>query len=84
VFVLRDLVFSFEPHEVDERLEEWFAAAAASPDAGWTRAELEEHLRTEHSTFSWLLAPLLEHAGFEILDVDHRRGAYSTYTCRAA
>jgi cyclopropane fatty-acyl-phospholipid synthase-like methyltransferase len=83
-FILRDLVFSFEPHEAHEGIEEWLAGAAASPAEGWTRAELEEHVRTEHSTFSWLLEPLLEHAGFEIVDVDHRRGAHSTYVCRAA
>ena len=84
VFILRDLVFSFEPQEADERIEEWLDGAAGSPAVGWTRAELEEHVRTEHSTFSWLLEPLLEHAGFEILNADHRRGAYSTYVCRAS
>jgi ubiquinone/menaquinone biosynthesis C-methylase UbiE len=84
VFILRDLVFSFEPQEAGDRIEQWLDGAAASPAVGWTRAELEEHVRTEHSTFSWLLEPLLEHAGFEILDADHRGGAYSTYVCRAS
>ncbi len=81
--LLRDLVFSFEPHEVDERIEAWLSGAASSPAKGWTRAELEQHVRGEHSTFAWLLEPLLEHAGFEIRDVSHRRGAYSTYVCTA-
>jgi SAM-dependent methyltransferase len=80
-FVLRDLVYSFEPHEADERLEAWFEAAAASADRGWTRAELEQHVRDEHSTFSWLLEPLLEHAGFEVREIEHRRHTYSTYVC---
>jgi SAM-dependent methyltransferase len=81
-FVLRDLVYSFEPAEADERLEAWFAGAAPSTDVGWTRAELEEHVRTEHSTYTWLLEPLLEHAGFEILEAEQRAGAYATYVCR--
>jgi ubiquinone/menaquinone biosynthesis C-methylase UbiE len=81
--VLRDLVFSFEPEDADERIDAWLAGAASSPDDGWTRAELEEHVRTEHSTFAWLLEPLLEHAGFEIDEISHRRGAYSTYVCTA-
>jgi SAM-dependent methyltransferase len=81
-FVLRDLVYSFEPAEADERLEAWFAGAAPSTDVGWTRAELEEHVRTEHSTYTWLLEPLLEHAGFEILEAEQRGGAYATYVCR--
>lgn len=84
VLILRDLVFSFEPREADERIEEWLAGAATSPASGWTRPELETHVRTEHSTFSWLLEPLLLHARFEILEVVHRGGAYSTYVCRAA
>ena len=83
IFILRDLVFSFEPRQAGEQIEEWLAGAAASPTVGWTRAELEAHLRTEHSTFSWLLELLLVHAGFEILGVDRRRGAYATYVCRA-
>lgn len=83
VLVLRDLVFAFEPRDADERIEEWLAGAAESPAEGWTRPELEEHVRTEHSTFSWLLEPLLVRAGFEILDAAHRRGVYSTYVCRA-
>ncbi|HET8529426.1 MAG TPA: class I SAM-dependent methyltransferase [Gaiellaceae bacterium] len=82
VLVLRDLVYSFEPAEADVRLEAWFAAAAPAADAGWTRAELEEHVRAEHSTYAWLLEPLLEHAGFEILEAEHRRGAYAAYVCR--
>jgi ubiquinone/menaquinone biosynthesis C-methylase UbiE len=80
-FLLRDLVFSFEPHEADERVETWLAGAAPSAEEGWTRAELEEHLRGEYSTFSWLLEPLLEHAGLEVREVSHRPHAYSSYVC---
>jgi SAM-dependent methyltransferase len=83
VFILRDLVFSFEPSEAHDQIEAWLAAAASSPAEGWTRSELEEHLRTEHSTFSWLLEPLLEHAGFRIRDAVHDRGLHSTYVCVA-
>ena len=84
IFVLRDLVFSFEPRDEDERVERWFAGAADSPASGWTRSELEEHVRTEHSTFTWLLEPLLEHAGFDIVEAVHDGGVYSTYVCQAA
>lgn len=83
VLVLRDLAYSFEPAEADDRLEEWFAGAAPSQDVGWTRAELEEHVLTEHSTYTWLLEQLLVHAGFEILEAEHRRGAYAAHVCRA-
>ena len=82
VLVLRDLAYDFEPAEAGRRIEEWLARAAPSPAEGWTRAELETHVQDEHSTFSWLLAALLEHAGFEIVERDVRSGIYATYVCR--
>lgn len=81
--VLRDLVYSFEPGEAEAQIEAWLAGAAATPAEGWTRAELEEHVRTEHSTYAFLLEALLERAGFEIRGAEHRRGAYATYVCTA-
>lgn len=84
VLVLRDLVYGFEPGEAGTEIEEWLAGAAPSPAQGWTRAELETHVRSEHSTFAWLLEPLLAHAGFEILERDVRGGIYGTYVCRSA
>jgi SAM-dependent methyltransferase len=82
VLRLRDLAYDFEPADAGERIEAWLAGAVSDPATGWTPAELAEHVRTEHSTYRWLLEPLLEHAGFDILDVAYRRGAYGAYTCR--
>ncbi len=82
VLLLRDLVFSFEPSQAQARLKSWFADAAPMPDVGWTRAEYEEHVRTEYSTFSWLLEPMLEHAGFAIRTAEHSpSGIYAAYVC---
>jgi SAM-dependent methyltransferase len=82
ILVLRDLVYDFEPAEADRRIEEWFAGAAPTPAQGWTRAELETHVRGEHSTFAWLHESLLEHAGFEIVEREVRGGIYATYVSR--
>jgi SAM-dependent methyltransferase len=82
VLVLRDLVYDFSPAETDDRIEEWLGSAAPTAAEGWTREELEEHVRDEHSTFSWLLEPLLERARFEILERDVAGGVYATYVCR--
>jgi SAM-dependent methyltransferase len=79
VLVLRDLVYDFEPADSDRRIEEWLAAAAPTAAEGWTREELEAHVRDEHSTFTWLLEPLLSHAGFEIRARDVGGGIYATY-----
>jgi SAM-dependent methyltransferase len=81
VLVLRDLVYDVEPGETDTLIEEWLAGAAASPSEGWTRPELEAHVRDEYSTFAWVLEALLEHARFEILERDVAGGIYATYVC---
>lgn len=82
VLVLRDLVYDFEPADAGRAIENWLAGAAPTPAEGWTREELETHVRDEHSTFSWLLEPLLVHAGFEILERDVGGRVYATYVCR--
>ena len=79
---LRDLVYDFEPAEVPDRIEEWLAGATTDASRGWTAAELAEHVRDEHGTYRWLLEPLIEHAGFDILDTVIDRGLYAAYTCR--
>jgi len=82
VLQLRDLVFSFNPAAMDAAIEDWLAGAGARPEDGWTRAELEEHLRQEYSTFSWLLEPMLERSGFEIQDAGHSTSRiFAAYVC---
>jgi len=67
---------------VDRVIENWLASAAERPDKGWTRAELEAHLREEYSTFSWLLEPILERSGFEIRQTSYGTASvYAAYIC---
>jgi hypothetical protein len=47
----------------DDRRVAWLSARGR-----WTREQLADHVREEHSTFTWLLEPMLERAGFEIRD----------------
>jgi ubiquinone/menaquinone biosynthesis C-methylase UbiE len=81
VLRLRDLVYDFGPEEAEEVFAGWLAAAAADPADGYTAADYAEHIRTEHSTFRWLLEPMLAAAGFEIVDVSYERRLYGAYTC---
>ncbi len=82
VLRLRDLVYSFEPAEAAVALERWFSGASATSEVGWTRAELEEHVRTEYSPFSWVLEPMLERCGFEIRAAEYAPSqTYAAYTC---
>jgi ubiquinone/menaquinone biosynthesis C-methylase UbiE len=78
---LRDLVFSFDLQDAPAAIERWLESGASSPEAGWTRAELEEHLEEEHSTFNWLLEPMLEHAGFTIVEREYSADVWAAYLC---
>jgi SAM-dependent methyltransferase len=80
---LRDLVFSFDLPEAKAGIAGWIDTVAAErPEDGWTRDELVTHLREEYSTFTWLLEPLIERAGFEIVAADYgATGAYADYAC---
>jgi ubiquinone/menaquinone biosynthesis C-methylase UbiE len=78
---LRDLVFDLTPDETAARLDAWLDGAATDPAQGYTRADFAEHLRTEHSTFRWLLEPMLESVGLDIIEADYRGGIYAAYTC---
>ncbi|MGK5499272.1 class I SAM-dependent methyltransferase [Streptomyces sp. URMC 125] len=81
VLRLRDLVFDFRPAEAGAVLEEWMAGAAGDPARGYTRQDYAEHLRTEYSTFRWLLEPMLDAAGFEIVETEYEGRLFGTYTC---
>jgi ubiquinone/menaquinone biosynthesis C-methylase UbiE len=82
IFRLRDLMYSFEPAETERIIESWLGRAAVRPEDGWTRAELETHVRQEHSTFTWLLEPMLERAGLKIREIEYSDSRiYAAYTC---
>ena len=81
VLRLRDLIYDFRPAEAGEVFGGWFAAAAADPADGYTAADYAEHIRTEFSTYRWLLEPLLAAAGFEIVAAAFERRLYGAYTC---
>ena len=61
------------------------SAVPGRPSAGHHRAcsgsESAEHIRTEFSTYRWLLEPMLAATGFEIIDVAYERRLYGAYTC---
>jgi SAM-dependent methyltransferase len=81
VLRLRDLVYDFAPAEAAEVFAGWFDAAATDPAAGYTAADYAEHIRTEYSTFRWLLEPMLAAAGFAVTDVSYEGRLYGAYTC---
>jgi SAM-dependent methyltransferase len=81
---LWDVVYGFDPNEAQSVLERWFASCESnSVDDAWTRPELEEHVRDEHSTFTWLLELMIDRAGFSIERVEYGDDRISArYICR--
>jgi SAM-dependent methyltransferase len=74
---LRDIVFGFDARDAERFVRAWLESGGA-----WTRAELEAHLRDEHSTFTWLLEPMLERAGFTIEEAEYdARRIFARYVC---
>lgn len=82
VLRLRDFIFSFDVDDTERYIEDWLEGAVTNADSGWTRAELEIHLREEYSTYRWLFEPMLEQAGFEIREAQPIPSkVYTSYTC---
>ena len=78
---LRDLIFDFQPSQADVAIRRWLDGAVGDPAQGYTRHELAEHVRSEYSTFRWLLEAMLSAAGFEIVEAEFDRSTYGRYTC---
>lgn len=84
VLRLWDVVYHFEPSQAEERLDAWCATIPEDVRDGWTRADIEEHIRDEHSTFTWLLEPMIERAGFRIEQAVYSSdGIFARYVARA-
>ncbi len=84
VLRLWDVVYSFEAADAERRIEAWITETmTADVEHGWTRSELAEHVRDEHSTFTWLLEPMIERAGFDISDANYSAsGMFARYLCK--
>jgi len=78
---LHDLIFDCQPAETGAVVGRWLRGATRSPADGYTSEDYAEHLRTEFSTFRWLLEPMLDAAGFDIVTSEFDRSVYGAYTC---
>ncbi|MEM9881022.1 MAG: class I SAM-dependent methyltransferase [Pseudomonadota bacterium] len=82
---LVDVVYHFGPEEAEARLNAWCETLTYSePDGSWNRADIEEHIRDEHSTFTWILEPIIERCGFRIEEAKYAEdGIFASYVARA-
>jgi ubiquinone/menaquinone biosynthesis C-methylase UbiE len=81
VLRLRDLIYDFGPSEAAGIFQRWFDYAANDPADGYTAEDYAEHIRTEFSTYRWLLEPMLAATGFEIVTAEFSGRLYGAYTC---
>jgi SAM-dependent methyltransferase len=89
VFRLWDVVYSFDPRQANDRLEAWCATGEAVPpftpvEDGWGRWEVAEHVRDEHSTYSWLLEEMFRRTGFVIEQCELTDDTTAKYVLRKA
>jgi SAM-dependent methyltransferase len=80
IFRLRDFVFSFEPSDSLEEIETWIDENKES--TSFTDEEIYRHFREEYSTYGFVLEPMLEQVGFEILESKYAGEFYAEYSCR--
>lgn len=60
------------------------ALPAAAGEGEWVRADIEDHVRDEHSTFIGLLEPMMERSGFRIQEASYSDdGFFAEYLARA-
>ena len=84
VFRLWDVVYNFGADEAPDRIEAWCAPFGDEVEGDWARWELEEHVRDEHSTFTWLLEAMIERSGFIIESADYSDDGFDAkYLLRA-
>ena len=84
VLRLWDVVYDFEVDAAAERIEAWCAPFGEEVEGGWARWELEEHVRDEHSTFTWLLEAMFQRTGFSIESAEHSDDGFDArYLLRA-
>jgi len=84
IFRLWDVVYGFAPDEADERIEAWCAPFRDDIEGDWARWEMEEHVRDEHSTFTWLLEAMFENTGFTVEVADYSDDGFDArYVLRA-
>ena len=77
VFRLWDVAYNFDVDEAHDRIEAWCAPFGDEVDGDWARWELEEHVRDEHSTFTWLLEAMILRTGFIIESADYSEDGWA-------
>jgi ubiquinone/menaquinone biosynthesis C-methylase UbiE len=78
-----DVVYNVDPADAEARLEAWCATGGAPGAGGWSRDDYEEHVRDEHSTYTWVFEAMAVRAGFVIEQAEYSEdGIFAKYVLR--
>ena len=76
-FLMIDVVFSFPVHAYDTALQEWIDGFPPE-----TVPQAVTHIKSEYSTFDWIMQGMLDRTGFVVEQVQDRDHAIKAYVCR--
>ncbi len=77
------MVYNFDPADAETRLEAWCSTGGPADGQGWDRGDYEEHVRDEHSTYTWVLEAVAQRAGFVIEQAEYSDdGIFAKYVLR--
>lgn len=78
-----DVVYNFDPADAETRLEAWCSTGGPPGAEGWSRDNYEEHVRDEHSTYTWVFEAMAQRAGFVIEQAEYSDdGIFAKYVLR--
>ncbi|MDO8912736.1 MAG: methyltransferase domain-containing protein [Phenylobacterium sp.] len=77
---IRDVAFNCTPDAIPRTVESWIGWMTR--ETGYSREDVACHVREEHSTFGWILARMIDDAGFRLLSRTHD-GVYATFLAEA-
>ena len=78
---LEDVIFSFDPRDLDNEIGTWIKRMAGNGSEGFTAEDFATHVREEHSTYLWILEGFLKRAGFRILERQVYDPIYTSLLC---
>ncbi len=82
-FYLFDIVLRGADPEIGRGIDDWIRSMRDTVGAEFA-AEVETHIRDEHSTYDWIMEGLLTRAGFRIDQAEYGSGFGATYLCTNA
>jgi ubiquinone/menaquinone biosynthesis C-methylase UbiE len=78
---LHDVVFQFESEDYAGKIHGWIAGLEKAA-GGQFMPEVRTHIRDEYSTFGWIMAGMLERAGFVVEKFRSSDEFMTEYACR--